>query len=446
MHKTSRRQFLKVSAGMGALTMLAACAPVATDMDAGMADAMEEPIDLVVWYQDWDGANRIMGWVQPEFEKEHENVNVDLQAIGYGDLLNKMLPSIASGTEGDVMMMYTDWVVATDITRVFLDITDAAGGAADLEEKMWPAAFQAVEVPGNKVYYLPWLAGIRGAAMTVNMDHCAEAGVDYLNFGTYEEVVDAGIAMTQTNEEGKVTRSGYSIASSQYQLLWTLIWQMGGDFFDKETGVWSHDSDVGAAAAQILHDVYHVHQTVDFELFTSEYEACTQQLVSIWGNGAWTMSVMTDVADVPADNIVTPPLANAVEYILYPQHVAGYGLSKRLAEDSAKLDAAIDFALLIVSNGALLQALDFYSGVVPSKGVYNDPGIGDVKYGLVSKRVAEGMWPHARYPQDHVAQQGPAAAEFDRAMRQEISIQEALSNMDAYLQEQEDQARERLAA
>ena len=38
------------------------------------------------------------------------------------------------------------------------------------------------------------------------------------------------------------------------------------------------------------------------------------------------------------------------------------------------------------------------------------------------------------------------AAEFDRAMRQEISIQEALSNMDAYLQEQEDQARERLAA
>ena len=90
--------------------------------------------------------------------------------------------------------------------------------------------------------------------------------------------------------------------------------------------------------------------------------------------------------------------------------------------------------------------MDFYSGVVPSKDVYNDPGIGDVKYGLVSKRVAEGMWPYARYPQDHVAQQGPASAEFDRAMRQEISYQEALSNMDAYLQEQEDQARERLAA
>ena len=150
MHKTSRRQFLKVSAGMGAAAMLAACAPVATDMDAGMADAMEEPIDLVVWYQDWDGANRIMGWVQPEFEKDHENVTVDLQAIGYGDLLNKMLPSIASGTEGDVMMMYTDWVVATDITRVFLDITDAAGGAAELEEKMWPPPSRPSKCPATR--------------------------------------------------------------------------------------------------------------------------------------------------------------------------------------------------------------------------------------------------------------------------------------------------------
>ena len=186
MQKTSRRQFLKVGAGMGALTVLAACAPVATDSGAGAAAEMEEPIDLVVWYQDWDGANRIMGWVKPEFEKDFPDVAVDLQAIGYGDLLTKMLPSIASGTEGDVMMMYTDWVVATDITRVFLDITDAAGGSAALEEKMWPAAFQAVEVPGNKVYYLPWLAGIRGAAMTVNMDHTdAEAGIDYLNFRTF---------------------------------------------------------------------------------------------------------------------------------------------------------------------------------------------------------------------------------------------------------------------
>ncbi len=48
MQSTSRRQFLKVSAGMGALTMLAACTPVATDSGAGGAEEIAEPLDLVV--------------------------------------------------------------------------------------------------------------------------------------------------------------------------------------------------------------------------------------------------------------------------------------------------------------------------------------------------------------------------------------------------------------
>ncbi|RIK43100.1 MAG: hypothetical protein DCC55_06855, partial [Chloroflexi bacterium] len=59
-------------------------------------------------------------------------------------------------------------------------------------------------------------------------------------------------------------------------------------------------------------------------------------------------------------------------------------------------------------------------------------------------RIAEGMWPVARFPGDHVANHGPASTEFERALRQEISITEALANIDAYLQEQEDQARERI--
>ena len=80
-----------------------------------------------------------------------------------------------------------------------------------------------------------------------------------------------------------------------------------------------------------------------------------------------------------------------------------------------------------------------------SKAVYDDPRIEDVKYGPISKRIATGMWPIAKYPGDHVANQGPAATELERAMRQEISITEALANMDAYLQDQEDQARQRIS-
>jgi len=450
-HSLNRRGFLKLSglaAGAGLLAACAAPAAPAAAPAAGADSAATVPAaaatNVLVWYQDWDGANRIMNWVVPEFNKTHPDVTVELQPIGFNDLLAKMLPSIASGTEGDVMMMYTDWIVATDVSQVFLDITDAAGGAAALQEKMWPAAFQAVTAPDNKVYYLPWLAGIRGAAHTVNEDQLKEKGIDYTSFKTYEDVIDAGKTLTEAGSDGKITHSGYSIRSSQYQLLWSLIWQLGGNFFDKEKGIWSHSSEEGEAAAQILYDIYWKDQTVDFDLFTSEYEAVSQKLVSIWSDGAWTASAQTDVAGIPAKNFATPPLANAKEYVLYPQHIGGWGCSKRLVDDADKLTASVDFALMIVGPGASLQALDFYSGIVPSKEVYEDPGLGDVKYGEMSKAVAEAVWPVARYPQDHVAAHEPASQEFDRAMRKEITIKEALANMDTYLQDQENQARERL--
>jgi ABC-type glycerol-3-phosphate transport system substrate-binding protein len=477
--KLTRRTFLAMSGGAGAAAFLAACgapaapapapaapaateAPMATEAaaptEAPAAPPTEAPTavptaaprsygegtEIVVWYQDWDGANRIMGSITPAWVEQNPGAKVTLQAIGYSDLFSKLLPSIAAGTEGDVLNMYTDWIVGTDVKQVFLDVTDPVGGAAKLSETMWPAAFTAIDVPEGKVYYFPWLAGIRGAAMTVNKDHLAEQNIDYLNLKSFEEVVDAAVKITKKNDAGKITRAGYSPRSSQYQLLWSLIWQLGGNMFDKEKGKWTHSTPEGQQAAQIIYDVYWKQETCDFDLFTDEYAAVSQKLVSIWGDGAWTAGVQTDTAGVPADNIVTPYLANAKAQVLFPQHMAGFGLSKRLASDPTKTQLAVSYAEAVVGPDALIQAFDFYSGVCMTKTVYADPRIETVKYGLMSKRVAEGMWPVARYTQDHVANQGPAATELERAMRKEISIEEALNNMDSYLQEQEDSARERI--
>lgn len=448
-YPVSRRQFLKLSALGASAAALAACAmPAAAPAgEAGESAAAPtgEAVDIVVWYQDWDGANRIMNAAKDARAQSHPTVNLDLQPIGYADLFAKLLPAIAGGTEGDVLMMYTDWIVGTDVTQVFLELTDLAGGASVLEETMWPAAFGVLDAPGGKVFYLPWLAGIRGGVMTVNQDQMTEQNIDYLNFKSFEEVIEAGKALTQKTADGKISRSGYSPRSSQYQLLWSFIWQMGGDFFDRETGKWSHSTEIGEQAAQMIYDIYWTHQTCDFELFTSEFEAVSQKLVSIWGDGAWTASVQTDSAQIPADNIVTPRLADKVNDVLYPQHIAGWGVSKRLADDDTKLQPAFEFAQYLVSPDSTIQAFEFYSGVCMSKAVYEDPRIEDVKYGPISKRVATEMWPIAKFPGDHVANQGPAGTELERAMRKEISIKEALANMDAYLQDQEDQARQRIS-
>ena len=437
----SRRQFLKVSAGTSVAAVLAACAPgaaPATDATAG-----DEAIVLEVWHQDWSGANQVMDLLGPRFEESNPNATINFARIGYEDLQTKMFPAVAAGTEADVMMMYTNWVVATDISQVFLDITDLSGGLSTLEEKTWPVAFQAISVPEGKVFYLPWACGANGTAYTVQTEHYAEAGIDYTAFESYEEFVQAAKELTQTDDNGKITRAGFApqIDSS---FLFGQIWQLGGEFYDRESGQWSLNSEEGAAAVQLVHDLYHEHKVNDFELYTSAGDAMGAGLLSTLSNGAWAGSWMGE-SGVPADNIVAPLFADAVEQVMYPGHFAGWGLSKRLA-GSPNMDAAFEFANLMVSPDGFIAMLDGYSGISPSKEVYNDPMHADTKYGEMSKRVADVVWSIGRYTQDHVADFSPFNAEFDRAIRQEITIPEALANMDEYLNEQEVLARERIGA
>ena len=335
-------------------------------------------------------------------------------------------------------------MVSTDVKQVFLDLTDAVGGAATIGKDMWPAAFQALDVPEDKVYYIPWAAGIRGGALTVNKDHLAEQSIDYMKFANFSEVIEAGKKCTKVDGNGKITQAGLSPRSVGLCWIFAWIWQLGGNMYDRETGKWSWNTPEGEAAAQIQYDLYWKDKTCDYELFTSEYQAVSQKLVSIWADGAWTAGSQTDSAGVPADNIVCPFLADAKEKVLYPDHMGIWALSRRLAKTQDKIKPCLEWAQALSGPDGMMDLFNIYSGVGMSKTLYQDPRIEKVKYGLMSKRVAEGMWPYARYNKDHVADLGPAATELDRAMRKEISIKEALANMDTYCQEQEDAARERI--
>ena len=100
----SRRNFLQLSSAAAAGAALAACAPVGDmtggDMAADMPTQLEA--EITVWHQDWDGMNRILAWATETFAEQEPGVTVNTQPIGYGDLLAKLLPSIATGNEGDI--------------------------------------------------------------------------------------------------------------------------------------------------------------------------------------------------------------------------------------------------------------------------------------------------------------------------------------------------------
>jgi ABC-type glycerol-3-phosphate transport system substrate-binding protein len=246
-------------------------------------------------------------------------------------------------------------------------------------------------------------------------------------------------------EGGKMTVAGLSPVSSALSLVKNWVWQVGGEFYNAETGEWKLSTPEGEASLARLIDLGSGDKpTYSYDLLSldNEFDVWNQGKVASHMNGAWTIGVSEEA--VEANGIPTPLLAEAANKVYYPEHIAVTTLSRRLSDDDAKLQHCVGIVQELYKPESLIETTNQYSGLLCSKALYDDPQIQDTKFGPVSKRLAETVWPQARFPKDHVANQAPAAVELDRAMRGEISIQEALSNADAYLNDQEKQARERI--
>jgi ABC-type glycerol-3-phosphate transport system substrate-binding protein len=442
----SRRRFLQTTAGASA-AMLAygaghrfalaqdpTAVPTAEPIDVG-----EGGTEILMWVQDFGPAVDAFRKSAEAYVAAGNDVKVTVQPIAFADLLAKMLPSIAAGNEADIMMGYTDWYVATDVSQLFLQLNDFIGSQEELEATLFPSTLQTIDMPEGAIYYIPWLAGVRAAVTTYNGALYGGAGIDPATLATWEDMVAAGQQLTTADV------AGLSPVSSMLSMVKNWIWQVGGEFYNLETGEWTLATPEGEAALQRLSDLVSGESpTFSYDLATmdNEFDVWMQGKIATHMNGAWTIGVSDPALE--AGGIPTPLLAEHSVDVVYPEHIGVITLSRRLADDEAKRDHCINIAKGMVTADALIDVTNQYSGLICSKAVYDDPRIAETAFGPVSKALAEATWPRARWPKDHVANQAPAATELDRALRGEISVQEALGNADAYLNDQEQQARERI--
>ena len=469
----SRRAFLRLCAASAGGALLAACQPQVIEKTVEVPVEKEVPVEVTrivekegetvveevvvtatpapniaaeisVWHQDWDGLNRILAWATGAYSQVQPEVTVNLVPTGYGDLLTKMLPAVAAGNEGDVNYLYTDWVGASDVTQVFLDITDIAGGIGALEERFFPAALTAVAAPEGKVYYYPYVSGLSDCVLCLDSDDFAAEGVDWNAWDDLGIVIEDCKKVTKIDDAGTMTHASYSMKGSYYHLMFSLAYQLGGTIYDTETATWKYSSDEGIAALQFFHDVIHKDRLFDWDFVTDAFQDMANDTLSMISWGSWTYSVLVNNYDLPIEAVPMPSHPDAVERVLSPSPIGSWALSKRLPDDPAKLDAAIGFVDMIMSTTGQLQAMDFYSGSLMSPQVYADPRLADTKYGEVSKAMAEAVWPIARYPLHHVANPAAHTLEVERALTNEISIEEAAANLDEQMQALEDTALERL--
>jgi ABC-type glycerol-3-phosphate transport system substrate-binding protein len=404
----------------------------------------ESGTEITMWVQDFGPAVEAFKVAAQNYINAGNDVKVTVQPIAFADLLAKMLPSIAAGNEADIMMGYTDWYVATDVSKLFLNLEGLIGTQAELESSLFPQTLQTIDMPEGSIYYIPWLAGANGVITAYNGAIWAEKGMDPASITNWDDLTAAGQELT-VMDGGTMTRAGLSLMTPMLTLVKNWIWQQGGDFYNGESGEWSLNSDAGQASLQKIVDAATgPNPTMSYDLSTidNEYDVWLQGKIATQQMGAWTIGTAPD--ELQANGMALPPLAGAAADVIYPAHIGVITLSRRLEKDETKLQHCLGIAKQLISADALIDVTNSYTGLICVQNVYNDPRINDTKFGAISKRLAELTWPRSKWPKDHIANPAPASQELDRAVRGEISVSDALSRADEYLNTQEKEARERL--
>lgn len=120
MNGLSRREFLRLSAGVAGLGVLAACAPAAGPQ-AASPGAAAEPVEITFWW--WDAAGQI--WADG-YAKVNPDVKVTFVNTPFADAHDKLLTSFAAGSGAPD-------VASIEIGRV--GGFTAKGGLVDLKEQ-----------------------------------------------------------------------------------------------------------------------------------------------------------------------------------------------------------------------------------------------------------------------------------------------------------------------
>ncbi len=410
-------------------------------------DLGEGGTEISFWIQDTAFGIESYSAAVQSYIDDGNDVKVTIQPIGFNDLLPKILPSIAAGNEGDIMQGYTNFYVGTDITRLFLRLDEYMGGRDALNAMFVPQVLDALDQPGGQVYYLPTGVGINGGAITLNKALFDEAGINYLEFATFDDVMAAAQELT-VRENGAITRAGFNFngPSASLDVFKTWIWQLGGNFYDQESGNWTFVSPEGEEALNRMFNVFNGDTAVNsFDIITTDTDDLAQGRLAMHSNGAYAVAnTETLYPEFDADGLPMPPLADAVENVTYPGHGGVITLSRRLADNEDKRTHCLGIMEKVFDLETRIQRLDNYSGSIVDARVYADPRVPEFKYGEFGKWVTEATFSRARYPKDHVANQDPAAIDLTSALRNEQSIQDALQKAQDYLNEQEKEARERI--
>ena len=282
----TRREFLKALAVVGGGTVLAACAPAATQAPAEAPD--EEPAEpapvekATVVYWDVSSPEAVDGIakaaVADRFREKNPDIDLEVSfkpTTGDTQMSETLITAIAAGNPPDAAyfdrFVVPTWAAEGSLT----DLTDLAAGAGIKEDDYFPFAWEEASGWKDRLWSLPYDTDDRG--LYYNKELVTAAGFDPEDMPVYAEDFDVLADAMFEMDGSRMVTAGFIPWYSQGWLQ-TYGWSWDGKFWNKDTGEITANDPKIVASAEWVASYAEKYDITSFESFSSAFGSEAQRL------------------------------------------------------------------------------------------------------------------------------------------------------------------------
>jgi len=384
----SRRRFVGLTLG---LSLAAMGRSSATPGAAQAAPAQANKVTIRL--QDWHLADK--GWgtykrnVVDDFEKANPNVKVELDAVPYGETLNKFVAQTKAGQPADVVYASDAHAVQYLEAGYILNLMPYMNLGSDFTaDKFNDAAMKSV-TRDDKVFAIPF--GVDPVLLHYNTEMFRKAGLDPDKPPkTWEEFQEAAIKLTRKDASGRTVQWGYAplgkkVIGSMLRLI-NWFWENDADILTPNNKAAALNSPAGVETFTFLVELANKHkvfppQAVDIDPGGARSLFAKEQVAMLSGDMGGRTGILAENPAMKDKHAYAPlPTRKKKVCALITEYFT-------VSAQSKNPEVAVSFVKYMMSRDNQIKLWKTFQKPPARKDAFTDPSIESNK--LASLAVAE---------------------------------------------------------
>jgi multiple sugar transport system substrate-binding protein len=309
----------------------------------------------------------------PELAKftQQTGIKVNLEVIGWPDLLNRILAAATSGQGPDVLNIGNTWSSSLQATGALLQFDNSNLNAVGGKDRFLPGSLSATGAAGKDPTAVPLYSLAYG--LYYNKKLFAAAGIKNPPT-TWEELVADGKKLTGAGKWGLGLEAANPSENAHHAFAFGQ--QYGGNFFDS-SGKPTFDSPANVAAVKRYLDFMGTDKIVN----PSNAEYAANQTLTDFANGKTGMILWQSPDTTLKSNGMSPDDYGVapVPFLASPpaggKHINSMvaGINLAVFENTKHKDAALQFVKFMTGDTQQISLNKTYGSLPSVKTAYTDP-------------------------------------------------------------------------